>query len=87
MAAWRDRGVAHLAKILMPPGKARAAKMRAPDRVAREPAAMSAKVVPAAVVSTKAVASAVMSVAAAMAVPAAMTTTVAAAAFAKRRAG
>jgi len=70
---WRDRGVADLAKVLVPRGKARAAKMSAPDRLAREPAAMSAKVMSAAAMR----AGESMSAAVATAVPTAVPATVA----------
>jgi hypothetical protein len=65
--AWRKRGVAHLAEVLVTCSEARTAEMRAsdmgaPDRVTRKSAAMSAmpaKVMPAAVVTLKTVTSAV----------------------------
>jgi hypothetical protein len=59
--------MAHLAKILMPRREARAAEMGASDRVAREPATVSAKVMPAAAMAAKAMSAAV---------PAAMATAV-----------
>jgi hypothetical protein len=57
--AWCECCMAHLAKILMSRREARAAEMGASDRVARESAAMSAKMVPAAAMSAKAVSAAV----------------------------
>ena len=38
-----ERGIAHRPEILVPRSKTAAAKMRAADRMTREPAAMSAK--------------------------------------------
>jgi hypothetical protein len=71
--ARRECRVAHLAKILMPRREARAAEMGASDRVAREPAAMSAKVMAAAAMAAKAMSAAVPMT---TAVPAAMATAV-----------
>jgi hypothetical protein len=80
--ARRECRVAHLAKILMPRRKARAAEMGAPDRVAREPAAMPAKTMPAAAMSAKVMPAAAMAakaMSAAVPVAATVTSSVAAA--------
>jgi hypothetical protein len=70
--------MAHLAKILMSRGETCAAEMGASDRVAREPATVSAEMMVPAAVSAKAM-SAAMAMTAAMPVPAAVTSSVAAA--------
>ena len=72
--AWCECCMAHLAKILMPRREARAAEMGASDRVAREPAAMPAKMTPAAAMSAEVMPAAAM---AAKAMSAAVATTAA----------
>jgi hypothetical protein len=84
MATRRQRGVPHLTEIPVPRGETGAAKMGASDGVAREAAAMSAKMMPAttkmraaeAVPAAMAVAAAVsMAATMAAAVPSAMAAT------------
>ena len=77
---WCECRVTHLAKILMPRREARAAEMSASYRVARESAAMSAKVMSAAAMSAKTMPAAVtMTTAMPAAMATAMTSSVAAA--------